>query len=119
MILTPRSNWIALPLLVSALAGCVMAPHAAAPVRDEPAALAYRCEDGQRFTAQLDDEAARLDGLAGGPDALLRDAGGLTPAQRVYAGPRLRAEFGLGPNGRGAVLQVLQPAPSVLQCSAG
>jgi hypothetical protein len=104
------------------LAGCAAmqspaTPAASASATPKAGAVTYQCEGGLRFQAQLETETARLDGLPGGPDQLLRDAGGLTPQQRVYSGPRLRAEFGLGADGAGVVLQVLQPQPATLRCT--
>ncbi len=65
------------------------------------------------FTAKFIDGSAELKG-ARGDDVLLRDAGG-QGTQTVYSNPRIRAEFGLGANGREAVLQYLQP-PLVARC---
>ena len=48
-----------------------------------------------------------LRGLPGGDERLGRDAGGLTPSQTVYSSATLRAEFGLGPEGRDALLHDL------------
>ncbi len=44
-----------------------------------------------------------------GRHELLRDAGGLTPAQTVYSSAQLRVEFGLGVQSREAVLHERQP----------
>ena len=67
----------------------------------------YRCEQGMQFTVKFVNDTAVLKG-ARGDDVLLRDAGG-EGAQTVYSNPRMRAEFGLGANGREAVLHYLQP----------
>lgn len=65
----------------------------------------YRCGEGVRFTAVVNDESAVLDG-DWGKATLLRDAGGQGLA-RVYSNRNLRAEFGLGPDGRTAELHEL------------
>ena len=57
----------------------------------------------------------RVLGLPRGEVRLGRDAGGLTPRQMVFSGPDLRIEFGLGADGRDALLQVLEP-PELLHC---
>ena len=103
------------------LGGCAAMPeHGPEPAAGSPTGtVRYACEDGTRLRVRLQEDAAQLEGLPGGPDALLRDAGGLTPRQRVYAGPRVRAEFGLGPDGTQAVLQLLQPQPATLRCARG
>jgi hypothetical protein len=70
----------------------------------------YRCEQGVEFTARFADDSAVLDAGARGKETLLRDAGGVTPQQSVYSSNRLRAEFGLGSDGKQAVLHYLAPA---------
>lgn len=65
----------------------------------------YRCNEGVRFTAVVNDESAVLDG-DWGKATLLRDAGGQGRA-RVYSNRNLRVEFGLGPDGRTAELHEL------------
>lgn len=65
----------------------------------------YLCGEGVRFTASVNDESALLDG-DWGKATLLRDAGGQGMA-RVYSNRTLRAEFGLGPDGRAAQLHEL------------
>jgi len=47
---------------------------------------------------------------------LLRDAGGLTPAQSVWSNAKLRAEIGLGPRADEAAVRLLEPLPLTLQC---
>jgi hypothetical protein len=63
----------------------------------------YRCEHAIEFRVRFIDDTAVLDGTRG-YDVLNRDAGGQGPQQTVYSNPRMRAEFGLGANGREAVL---------------
>ncbi len=65
----------------------------------------YRCNEGVGFTAVVNEESAVLDG-DWGKATLLRDAGGQGQA-RVYSNRNLRAEFGLGPDGRTAALHEL------------
>jgi len=64
----------------------------------------YHCEHGIEFRVKFIDDTAVLEG-PGGQDLLQRDAGGEGPRQTVYSNPRMRAEFGLGANGREAVLR--------------
>ena len=65
----------------------------------------YRCGEGVRFTAVVNDDSAVLDG-DWGKATLLRDAGGQGQA-RVYSNRNLRVELGLGPDGRTAELHEL------------
>jgi hypothetical protein len=74
----------------------------------------YRCENDIQFTARFVDNTAVLDGTRG-YDLLFRDAGGLTEKQPVYSNPRMRAEFGLGPTGREAILRY-PLLPLVVRC---
>ena len=75
--------------------------------------LHYRCDDRTDFSVRFANDTAVLDRGVLGNDTLLRDAGGLTPQQSVYSNARLRAEFGLGPGNREAVLHYLSPAKDV------
>lgn len=63
----------------------------------------YRCEHGIEFTVRFVDDSAVLDG-SGANAVLFRDAGGQGPQQAVYSNSQMRAEFGVGPNGREALL---------------
>ena len=84
-------------MLCAVLAGCAgKGWQAEAPL--------YRCEHAIEFRARFIDNTAVLDGSRG-YDVLYRDAGGVGEAQTVYANPRMRAEFGLGPSGREAILR--------------
>ena len=74
----------------------------------------YRCENEIAFTARFIDNSAVLDGSRG-YDVLYRDAGGITPSQTVYSNIRMRAEFGLGPSGREAILRY-PLLPLVVRC---
>jgi len=78
--------------------------------------LRLRCEDGRTLVAQVGADVVQLEGLPSGPERLLRDAGGLTPRHTVYSSARLRAEFGLGEDGRSALLHPLQPAAATVRC---
>lgn len=107
------------------LGGCASPPPAATapPAAVAPAASAapaappvtaglqrYRCDQAIEFNVRFDDGTAMLDAGPRGKEVLLRDAGGATPQQTVYSNTRMRAEFGLGSNGREAILRYAQPA---------
>lgn len=77
-------------------------------------AALYRCENAIEFRARFIDNSAVLDGSRG-YDVLYRDAGGVTPSQTVYSNIRMRAEFGLGPSGREAILRY-PLLPLVVRC---
>ncbi|MES2631662.1 MAG: hypothetical protein V4669_01755 [Pseudomonadota bacterium] len=113
-----RPAWGAVVLLVAMLGGCATrepAPAASAtPSQD--AAPAYRCENGLRFTLRAAADSAVVDMGARGSESLLRDAGGITPDQTVYSNARIRAEFGLGAQGREAVLRYIA-SPLVVKCA--
>ena len=94
--------------VAASLAGCA----SMGPGQDLPS---YRCEHGIAFTAKFVDDTAILDGSRG-YDVLYRDAGGQTASQPVYSNPRMRAEFGLGPTGREAVLRY-PLLPLVARCA--
>ncbi|MEO7886725.1 MAG: hypothetical protein ABI893_01205 [Polaromonas sp.] len=64
----------------------------------------YRCEQGMEFNVKFVDDTAILD-AASGSSLLFRDAGGQGAQQTVYSNPQMRAEFGLGANGREAMLR--------------
>lgn len=93
---------------LAALAGC--AGPGAAP---SAASSLYRCSQGQQFRVSFPDDSAALKGPRG-DELLLRDAGG-QGAQKVYSNARLRAQFGLGANGREALLHYLGE-PLKLRC---
>ncbi len=63
----------------------------------------YRCEQGIAFKVRFVDDSALLEGPRTN-EVLFRDAGGQGPQQTVYGNAQLRAEFGLGANGREAKL---------------
>jgi hypothetical protein len=67
------------------------------------------------FTVRFTDDTAVVDAGPRGNDVLLRDAGGATPHQTVYANARMRAEFGLGTTGREAIVRYAQP-PLAAHC---
>ena len=94
-------------LLCGVLAGC--AGHgwqADAPL--------YRCEHGIEFRVRFIDNTALLDGSRG-TELLFRDAGGVGETQTVYTSAQMRAEFGLGPSGREAVVRY-PLLPLVVRC---
>jgi len=96
-------------LLAALLAGCAgMGEPTRAPL--------YYCEHGIEFTARFIDDTAVLDAGTRGRDVLYRDAGGTTPQQTVYSNPRMRAEFGLGPTGREAIVRY-PLLPLVARCA--
>jgi hypothetical protein len=63
----------------------------------------WRCEHGIDFRVRFVDDSALLEGTRAN-EVLFRDAGGQGPQQSVYSNAKLRAEFGLGANGREALL---------------
>ena len=63
----------------------------------------YRCEHGIDFSVRFVDDSALLAGTRAN-EVLFRDAGGQGPQQPVYRNATMRAEFGLGANGREALL---------------
>jgi hypothetical protein len=81
----------------------------------KPGGAAYECDAGLRLVVRTQGDETRIEGLPQGPDLLGRDAGGLDPLQSVWTGDRWRAEFGLGEDGRGALLHPL-PAGTDLRC---
>ena len=101
--LMSRAVWVGL----ATLTGC-------AGTSGQPAAPLYRCEHAIEFTARFIDDTAVLDGSRG-YDLLYRDAGGQGETQTVYSNRRMRAEFGLGPSGREAVLRYAL-LPLVARC---
>jgi hypothetical protein len=93
-----------------ALVGCAGTANNSSPAE----APLYRCENAIEFRARFIDNSAVLDGSRG-YDVLYRDAGGVTPGQTVYSNIRMRAEFGLGPSGREAILRY-PLLPLVVRC---
>lgn len=79
--------------------------------------VAYRCDQAEGFQVTFGTDSAVLTGVRGRQE-LLRDAGGLTPQQTVYSNASFRVEFGLGPEGRDAVLRTVKPT-TVLRCVRG
>lgn len=90
-------------------------PAVSGPRRTDAGATSYLCDGGTAFTVRDEGDFVLLRGLPGGEERLGRDAGGLTPAQTVYSSATLRAEFGLGPDGRDALLHELASATD-LRC---
>jgi hypothetical protein len=91
------------------------APIPANPARSEstapakPALTHYRCDQGLDFDVRFGDDEAELTFPTRGSETLARDAGGETPQQSVYSSTALKAEFGLGADGRGAKLNFADP----------
>ena len=95
----PDSFKAAVTVLAAALLAACASPGAPVP----PGAL-YRCDQAVEFRVRFVDDSAVIDGTRGF-EVLLRDAGGVTPEQTVFSNARVRAEFGLGANGRDALLR--------------
>lgn len=93
--------------LVAMLAGCA---GSGAPSGQQ----SWRCEHGIDFRVRFVDDSALLDGSRAS-EVLFRDAGGQGPQQAVYRNATMRAEFGLGANGREALLSYPQ-LPLTARC---
>jgi hypothetical protein len=85
------------------------AASSAAPTLSPSHSPRYRCDHEIEFTVRFDDGSAQVDAGAHGSDTLLRDAGGTTPQQTVYSSTSMKAEFGLGADGREATLNIASP----------
>jgi len=115
---TPIASLAALGVVLM-LTACGSSPLSSGPsgppvAQASAAAVVYRCGPADGFEVTFGQDSAVLTGPRG-RQMLLRDAGGLTPEQTVYSNADLRAEFGLGPGGRQALLHT--PAPAVvLRC---
>lgn len=98
-----RSHWtgIAAALAAALLAGCAPLSGLNGVKAAQPL---YRCDNNIEFTARFVDDSVLLDSTRG-YEVLYRDAGGLTPQQRFYSNPSMKAEFGLGQTGREAILR--------------
>lgn len=96
MTMTSRTRLFPLLASVAILTACATAGTGSAAMR-------YRCEHGVDFSVRFVDDSALI-GSSRDSDVLFRDAGGQGPAQPVYSNTRMRAEFGLGPGGREAVV---------------
>ncbi|TFZ02004.1 hypothetical protein [Ramlibacter humi] len=86
------------------------------PPADEAGVIRLRCDDGLQLRLRVLQDEVQVDGLPGGREVLLRDAGGVTPQQSVFSNARARAEFGLGAQASEAVVHLLQPQPRDLHC---
>lgn len=104
--MNPATARIAAVLSASLLTAC-------AGPGNQPEAPFYRCEAGVDFRARFIDNSVALTGSRG-HEVLYRDAGG-AGAQAFYSNPRMKAEFGLGPSGREAILRYLL-VPLVVRC---
>lgn len=96
MIMAHRIRLFPLLASVAMLSACATSGTGSAATR-------YRCEHGLDFSVRFVDDSALI-GSSRDSDVLFRDAGGQGPAQPVYSNTRMRAEFGLGPGGREALL---------------
>ncbi len=96
MIMASRIRLLLLLAPVAMLSACATSGTGSA-------ATPYRCEHGVDFSVRFVDDSALIEGSRDS-DVLFRDAGGQGPSQPVYSNTRMRAEFGLGPGGREAVL---------------
>jgi hypothetical protein len=90
------------------------------PIHSAPASVAfdaphYRCDNDLAFTVRFADDSAVIDAGARGVETLARDAGGTTPSQTVYSSTSMKAQFGLGADGREAQLNYASP-PLVVRC---
>ena len=83
----------------------VMALTACAGAGRSSGAQLYRCEQGIAFKVRFVDDSALLEGSSRAEGVLFRDAGGQGLQQTVYSNTQMRAEFGLGANGREAQLK--------------
>jgi hypothetical protein len=110
-------RWLLPPLLL--LAACATqpvppparepVPPAAPAVAMKPQPLHYRCDQGLEFDVRFGDDEAQILVSGQEPETLLRDAGGTSPQHSVYSSTRAKVEFGLEPEGRGALLNLLSP----------
>jgi acetoin utilization deacetylase AcuC-like enzyme len=65
------------------------------------------------FDAHFGDGTVELVFASREPEQLLRDAGGTSPQHAVYSSTKAKAEFGLDPQGRGAMVNFASPPVSV------
>jgi hypothetical protein len=116
-------------VVAAAIIGCASAPVPQAPapavsvppqmpppVAQQPSLPHFRCDHDIEFTVRFDDGTAQIEAGPLGSETLLRDAGGVTPQQTVYSSTRVKAEFGLGNQGREAVLHYVAP-PLEVHCA--
>jgi hypothetical protein len=107
--------------LVTAAPAAAALARADVPVRPETSQAGsgpvrpwrYRCDGGLEFNVHFGDGAATVEAAPGGPQVLLRDAGGATPQQTVYSNEHMRVEFGLGEGGREALVREAGAADGV------
>lgn len=96
---------------VTLLAGC-----GSNPMAKYFAGSPYQCDNGVTVAVRDDGSATMQTGR--GSERLLRDAGGVGPAQAVYSNPQVRFSTGLPPDGRGAELEGMVPNGKA-RCSTG
>jgi hypothetical protein len=87
----------------------VESPAAPAPAvsQAQPEPGGMRCDNGRRLVLRPQADQLDVDGLAPGPQELLRDAGGIGPRQSVWSNDRVRVALGLGDRGDEALVQLL------------
>jgi hypothetical protein len=83
-----------------------------APTVSTPKLPHYVCGQDAAFDVRFGDGSAELLFASGESETLMRDAGGTSPQQAVFSSTRMKVEFGLDPDGRGAQLNVAQPPVS-------
>ena len=95
--------------LVQAPAPIVASPAVTVAAPSGPQPPRFRCDHEIQFTVRFGDDSAQLDAGTRGSETLLRDAGGTSPQQTVYSSTTMKAEFGLGDDGREAKLHLVSP----------
>jgi hypothetical protein len=114
---TKRSSaYVGMSLLLCAmLSACSMTRQAVGLDTPRLLAVHYRCDHGTEFLANFTADTVVLDSTRG-QETLYLDAGGQGAAQKVFSNPRMRAEFGMGADGRQALLYY-PTKPVLLRCS--
>jgi hypothetical protein len=85
------------------------APSLVAPSTPAAPLPHYRCDNDIAFDVRFADDSAQIVFASREPETVLRDAGGVTPEETVYSSTKLKAVFGLEPQGRGAKLHFASP----------
>ncbi|QJC58112.1 hypothetical protein HC248_03449 [Polaromonas vacuolata] len=102
-------------LLCALLQACSMTREVVGLDTPQLLAVHYRCDHSTEFLANFTVDTVVLDSTRG-QETLYLDAGGQGAGQKVFSNPRMRAEFGLGANGRQAVLHY-PTKPVLVRCS--
>jgi hypothetical protein len=87
-------------------------PDASQAAGAKPRLPHYACEQGPAFDVRFGDGSADIVFASGETVTLMRDAGGTSPQHTVYSSTRIKVEFGLDPDARGAQLKIAEPALS-------